>query len=302
MRLPSCLFVAALALGGCSQTGQTALQASLAPDLASAPLVEDSGAAQDARENQIVTTGATGLAAFFAPPSLVQTAQAVEPIPGEFITPDNLPLPPARPDFGDRVQVADASPQGAPQTSPLGIAESALPVAAVSDVTGSTPRADAPTPAQASVEAASLGAYEFKTAGVPLPAGGLSATNVAFAPAQFEIAGAGASTGRSGGMLWRAAYDHVDTSCFPQTLRRALDQIAAHFQSEVLVTSGMRDRGRRGSLHRSCKAADIRVVGVSPGEVARVARNIPGVNGVGTYRRVGVTHIDVRAERFAWRW
>ena len=69
-----------------------------------------------------------------------------------------------------------------------------------------------------------------------------------------------------------------------------------------LVTSGKRDNGRRGSLHRYCKAADIRVVGVSPGEVARVARNIPGVNGVGTYRRVSVTHIDVRAERFAWRW
>jgi hypothetical protein len=152
------------------------------------------------------------------------------------------------------------------------------------------------------VEGASLTAYEFKTAGVPLPTGGLRPENATFTPANFEIAGAPAPRPSAGGQRWRAAYDTVETDCFPPELRRALDQIAAHFDSEVLVTSGMRERGRRGSLHRACKAADIRVAGVSPGEVARVARKIPGVNGVGTYRRVAVTHIDVRDERFAWRW
>jgi hypothetical protein len=165
-----------------------------------------------------------------------------------------------------------------------------------------TPQAPPAAQAMVRAEGASLGAYEFKTAGVPLPAGGLRAETVSFTPANFEVAGAPVRGASAGGQKWRAAYDSVETDCFPDDLRRALDKIAAHFNSEVLVTSGMRERGRRGSLHRSCKAADIRVVGVSPGEVARVARNIPGVNGVGTYRRVAVTHIDVRQERFAWRW
>lgn len=92
------------------------------------------------------------------------------------------------------------------------------------------------------------------------------------------------------------------TRCFPQDLRRALDTIAGHFKAEVLVTSGYRNRGRRGSLHRSCKAADIRVAGVSASAVARFARDIPGVNGVGVYRRIGLTHIDVRNERSSWTW
>lgn len=183
--------------------------------------------------------------------------------------------------------------------------------------------------------AGSLAAYARKEAGLPpeTPTGKKGAPAAprvyAFAPVNFEIAGAPASPASAattaalapslsasapalatpalatlGGSAprWRAAYDGVQTSCFPDTLRRALDQIATHFNSEVLVTSGGRARGRRGSLHRSCKAADIRVAGVSPGALAAYARNVPNVNGVGTYRWVSVTHIDVRDEKFAWRW
>ncbi len=237
-----------------------------------------------------------GLASFFAPapaPQLQAQAEAAELIPGDFVAPENPPLPPPRPAFGDRAPVAIAE---APTTAPAAAA-----FAAAAPSLMNAPTAPAPQ-ALARAEGASLGAYEFKTAGVPLPAGGLRAETVSFTPANFEVAGAPVRGASAGGLKWRAAYDNVETDCFPDELRRALDKIAAHFNSEVLVTSGMRERGRRGSLHRSCKAADIRVVGVSPGEVARVARNIPGVNGVGTYRRVAVTHIDVRDERFAWRW
>jgi len=85
-------------------------------------------------------------------------------------------------------------------------------------------------------------------------------------------------------------------------LRAALERIGDHFDAEVLVTSGKRDRGRRGSLHRSCRAADIRVAGVSPQAVAQFARKVPGVNGVGSYRWASLTHIDIRDEHFAWRW
>lgn len=282
MRLPLCLLTAALALGGCTQTGQMAMQAA-----------DASNAADGTPIGQVVDTPTpsptpTGFAALFAPAPRVQVAQVID-IPGDFKAPEKPPIPPARPDFGDRVQLAAAP---APNATPT-----------PADVTGSIPATtNLPPQTTTRAEAASLGAYELKTAGAPLPVGGLRATNIAYAPAQFELAGAAPNIGRVGGMRWRAAYDDVQTDCFPETLRRALDQIAAHFKSEVLVTSGKRDRGRRGSLHRSCKAADIRVVGVSPTEVARVARDIPGVNGVGTYRRVSVTHIDVRAERFAWRW
>ena len=50
------------------------------------------------------------------------------------------------------------------------------------------------------------------------------------------------------------------------------------------------------------RVADIRIAGVSPADLAAYARTVPGLNGVGSYRRVSVTHIDVRDERFAWRW
>ncbi len=111
-----------------------------------------------------------------------------------------------------------------------------------------------------------------------------------------------ASFGPAAGERWRPAYDNVVTDCFPADLRRALNSISEHFNSEVLVTSGARGNGRRRSMHRSCRAADIRIVGVSPGTVARYASTVPGINGVGTYRRVAVTHVDIRENKMAWRY
>lgn len=300
MRLPSCLVVAGLALGGCSQTGQNDMMALVAPVGSEAVQGSTIGASTEAQPSPAPAGGGFALASFFAPTPQVQVqvvAQAEpELIPGDFVAPENPPLPPPRPDYGDRIPanaIAEA-PAAAPAASAI---------AATAPAMMNTPPAPPAPQTMARAEAASLGAYEFKSAGVPLPAGGLRADAASFAPATFEVAGvpARASAGASG-QKWRAAYDTVETECFPEELRRALDKIATHFNSEVLVTSGMRERGRRGSLHRSCKAADIRVVGVSPGEVARVARTMPGVNGVGTYRRVAVTHVDVRQERFAWRW
>ena len=222
------------------------------------------------------------------------TAYAAAPVHPAF--PDGAPLPVARPDFGDR-------PRSAPQAA---------------------------QPA-ASLESRSLAAFERRAAGVPdddedepdiapVPPGALSPFGPAPArvasaglPGPFILQGAlhtGARIGPSSNGLalvepprrWRAAYDSVNVNCFPAGLRAALDQIATHFGAAVLVTSGARDKGRRGSLHRACKAADIRVAGVSPADVAAYARTVPGLNGVGTYRWVSVTHIDVRDERFAWRW
>ena len=63
-----------------------------------------------------------------------------------------------------------------------------------------------------------------------------------------------------------------------------------------------RKHGRRGSLHRHCMAADIRVAGIAPSALATYAKTVPGINGVGTYRRTDVTHVDIRQEQMAWRY
>jgi uncharacterized protein YcbK (DUF882 family) len=156
-------------------------------------------------------------------------------------------------------------------------------------------------------------------------------TTAAYAPAVIEVNGISATTGaqtahsiirasvtsRSGsshssnrlsvatpssGRYWRAAYPHVVTRCFGPQLRNALDTIGRHFGREVEVTSGHRTRGRRRSMHRFCKAADIRVAGVRPSQLARFARTIPGINGVGTYRRKSIVHIDTRLQEMVWRY
>lgn len=239
-------------------------------------------------------------------------------------------------------QTAAAQPQTAPaQTQPLeGSSIVAMaPVAQAPAPTGifsmfAPPRENAPEPqvqlasASAAVatdaapaERASLGAYERRMSGEGATPPAANAFRIAPA-AVIEVAGVtqpaqssrpsptlisvspqiAGTFGAAGGQNWRPAYDTVVTNCFKPDLRAALENIARHFNSEVLVTSGARDRGRRNSLHRSCRAADIRVVGVSPGTVARYASTVPGIKGVGTYRRVAVTHVDTREFEMAWRY
>lgn len=310
----------ALALTACSPAGQSPLTAAIEgapvtaeagapanPDAAGfsafAPLPDSGPQAPGA-----LAQGGPGLFGMFAPkPAAPQAAEIVPP--GDFQAPENPPLPAPRPDFGDRpvVTAAAIAPLPEPVPAPVAPAAPAAPAAAA---------------------ARSLAAYEMQEAGMPpvsepevQPEGETHPRMEGFnyVPANFQVAGAPpaedpalraplrgqSSNGLSfeqGPRRWRAAYDNVETNCFPQRLRQALDAIGKHFGAEVLVTSGARDRGRRGSLHRSCKAADVRIAGVSPKAVADFARTVPGVNGVGTYRWVAVTHVDVRDERFAWRW
>jgi len=98
-----------------------------------------------------------------------------------------------------------------------------------------------------------------------------------------------------------AAYGYTQVQCFPEQLKTALNTIAAHYNKPVEVASGHRPNGRRGSMHRHCMAADIRIDGVEPMVLATYAKTVPGVNGVGSYRRTDLIHIDVRQEQFAWR-
>jgi hypothetical protein len=281
-------------LAACSPTGQPGLQANFAGG-------ETASAAG--------TAVATGGGIFGSLPQQQQQpaqAQAAieQMVASTFTPPKKTPLPAARPDFGDRVEVAAAVPTALPAN-----------VAAYA----SSPQAVAEPAAQAR----SIAAYERVEAGVDIDPAEEARVQVASVPASSVFPGgprasdatsplrSGLSSNgipfndgskKSSGQRWVAAYPNVETDCFPADLRNALDTIASHFGTTVEVTSGYRNRGRRHSLHRSCMAADIRVAGVSPGTVASYAKTVPGVNGVGTYHWVAVTHVDTRAERFAWRY
>jgi uncharacterized protein YcbK (DUF882 family) len=90
----------------------------------------------------------------------------------------------------------------------------------------------------------------------------------------------------------------VKTSCFPKKLVAVLADIESHYGKTVVVTSGHRPHAkRRGSQHIPCKAADIRVPGVGRYALAKYAKTIPGVGGVGTYCRKGIVHVDVGPKR-----
>ncbi|HUG61450.1 MAG TPA: D-Ala-D-Ala carboxypeptidase family metallohydrolase [Methylomirabilota bacterium] len=89
--------------------------------------------------------------------------------------------------------------------------------------------------------------------------------------------------------------------CFPPALQSILKDLGTQFGQPVVVTSGHRGAGRarRGSQHRACAAADIRIPGVSAGSIAKYARAHAKVGGVGTYcgRRTGLVHVDIGPRR-----
>lgn len=291
-------------LAACSPQGQSGLQASFAGD----------------ETGSVVATSAGGVFGTYPQPQQPAQAQAAieEVIASTFTPPKKTPLPAARPDFGDRVEVAAAPTAGSAGVQTAAPAPAALPVSVSAYASSAAPVAVSPA-----AQARSLAAYERVEAGMDIDPAEKGRVQVASISASSVIPGSpqasdatsplrnGLSSNgipfndgskKSGGQRWAAAYPNVETDCFPTDLRNALDTIARHFGTTVEVTSGYRNRGRRHSLHRSCMAADIRVAGVSPGAVARYAKTVPGVNGVGTYHWVAVTHVDTRAERFAWRY
>lgn len=91
----------------------------------------------------------------------------------------------------------------------------------------------------------------------------------------------------------------VKASCFPDRLNLVLAHIARRTGARPIVTSGHRHGGRRGSQHRTCMAADIRVPGVSVSRIVAAARTAPGIGGIGTYCN-GIVHVDVGPKR-RWR-
>lgn len=91
-------------------------------------------------------------------------------------------------------------------------------------------------------------------------------------------------------------------------LRGLLAQVRRHYGRPVIVTSGCRSYrhnrrigGARKSMHLQCKAADIRVSGVSKARLRRYVSGLRGRGGVGGYCRSSSVHLDVGPRR-SWYW
>lgn len=112
-------------------------------------------------------------------------------------------------------------------------------------------------------------------------------------------------TGKHG---FKRAHARVQLGCLKPGIVRILKKVERHYGKKVIITSGYRSksynrrvRGARNSQHMYCKAADIRVPGVSKHALARYARTIKGIGGVGTYCRSGFVHLD-SGKRRDWHW
>jgi len=89
----------------------------------------------------------------------------------------------------------------------------------------------------------------------------------------------------------------VETACLKPELVDILRKIEGHYHQKVVITSGFRDRGRQGSLHRQCAAADIEIPGIDAASLAAYARTIPDIGGVGTYCHPHMIHVDIGTPR-----
>ena len=99
------------------------------------------------------------------------------------------------------------------------------------------------------------------------------------------------------------------TTLIDETLVKYLQQIRNHFGKPITITSGYRCTvhnknvgGATGSRHSKGQAADIKVEGVKPAEVAKYAESI-GILGIGLYETNSdghFVHIDTRTYKSFW--
>lgn len=91
--------------------------------------------------------------------------------------------------------------------------------------------------------------------------------------------------------------DAVDITCIRPEVMGLVRSAGEYFSETPVITSGQRNRGRRGSLHRRCMAADFFIPGVERARLARFLRALPGAGGVGTYCHTRSVHIDIGDRR-----
>lgn len=97
---------------------------------------------------------------------------------------------------------------------------------------------------------------------------------------------------------------HCTEILIDETLVAYLEQIRAHFDAPVYISSGFRCEAHNASVggasrsyHMRGQAADITVSGISPDEVARYAEQT-GILGIGLYD--SFVHIDTREKKSFW--
>ena len=103
-----------------------------------------------------------------------------------------------------------------------------------------------------------------------------------------------------------ACSDGSDPIFIDSELVTSLQNIRTHFGKSVTITSAYRTPtknkavgGQTYSQHLYGRAADIKVKGVTPKQVAAYAEKLlPGKGGIGIYSTF--THIDVRSAKSRW--
>lgn len=199
----------------------------------------------------------------------------------ESVVPLVLPMPRSRPE----VAVIESAPLPIPRPRPLVLASLTPP-----ERTELPPGlAEAPTEAPRAASAP-------RAAEPARPSGGgilgffSSPTEPVKAPTQVKL-------DTPFGVPYVLQTGSVETACLKPDLVDILRHIEDHYGQKVVITSGFRDRGRQGSLHRQCAAADIQVPGVPAAKLAAYARTISGIGGVGTYCHPTMIHVDTGTPR-----
>ena len=103
-----------------------------------------------------------------------------------------------------------------------------------------------------------------------------------------------------------ACKDGSDPVFISTELVELLQKIRDHFERPVTITSGFRtakhnkaEKGAKYSQHLYGTAADIKVAGVKPADVASYAETLlPNSGGIGRYKTF--THVDVRPTKSRW--
>ena len=103
-----------------------------------------------------------------------------------------------------------------------------------------------------------------------------------------------------------ACQDGTDPIFIDSELVEILQKIRTHFKKPVTITSAYRTPphnkscgGTTYSQHLYGKAADIKVQGIAPKDVAKYAETLLDEGGIGIYNTF--THIDVRATKSRWQ-
>ena len=113
---------------------------------------------------------------------------------------------------------------------------------------------------------------------------------------------------KKSGARFLVAHANVQLGCLNPKLVKLMHKVEKHYGKKLIVTSGYRSKsynrrvhGVKNSQHIVCKAADVRVPGVGKQALAKYARSLQGIGGVGVYCRSSYVHLDVGRRR-DWYW